>query len=400
MLRLWSRRGLGPWLALLMVGFLLWSIVTNRPWRLEFDWGLRYLAASVYVFAPLVAACAAYDVGGRSGRDWLLIGRTTRRGVATALAPSGAITLWAVSAVLLSWAAVALVVSLAQGIGPSDALVAVEMVSALAAAAVVGAVVGVLVEGLLAVAVSAGGVVLAAMMTSGAGSKLFQVATSTGSLIGIERTPARALVTIASNTLVVAMGCLAVALKFRSTRHGSRLLLVPLGIVLMTLVLVSRWPFTASEFRESTQPTRCVGKEVTLCGPAHASPVLDRVAVDLSAALTRLQPSGLSLPTRFAIARGGDAARVPDGVTPISLETEDFTQGHLPIQAMAEVFSVPRPCAAFDGDDTVHEYLAQVTLVRDWITLQLTSDSPVVPAPDTIRAAFQRLATCPRTAPG
>ena len=50
MLRLWSRRGLGPWLALLMVGFLLWSIVTNRPWRLEFDWGLRYLAASVYVF--------------------------------------------------------------------------------------------------------------------------------------------------------------------------------------------------------------------------------------------------------------------------------------------------------------------------------------------------------------
>lgn len=58
----WVRRGSGLWLFLTVVLGEGLVLLPERPWSLDYDWGVRHGASLVYVVAPLVAAAVAFDI--------------------------------------------------------------------------------------------------------------------------------------------------------------------------------------------------------------------------------------------------------------------------------------------------------------------------------------------------
>lgn len=187
--------------------------------------------------------------------------------------------LWALAATAVSWVVIGIAASLAGGVGASDPWIYFETMSAYAAAAAVGTLVGNHVKGVTSVAVAAGIVLAAAMVLGGQGIKAFQVAYSSGTMIGLERTPARAALAIALN-LSIALLCIGVAGLTSGVRRPSRFALGALAIPLVAS-LSSPWRCpsgTASTVRAG-KPRRasavrrwCAGRRGprTCCGGRNA----------------------------------------------------------------------------------------------------------------------------------
>lgn len=391
----WLRRGLGPWLFVPMTAFLVWTSVTTHPWHLEFDWGARYLSGALFVFSPLVAAAAAYDVARRAKPQLVDLGLGARRGVVGPLSPGLAVLLWALAACCVGWLTVGLITTLDDGLGPSDPWVFAETLAALGAAAVVGVVVAVLVDGVLAAVVAAGAVIVIASVTSGHGANLFQVASSTGSLIGIERTPARALATVFSHVAIAGSGVGVLTALFSAVSTPRRWMA---GVTVTAAAVVAAalvWPFTESEYQPTTGPSACVGSAaVAVCGPASAARLLETPAADLSAARDRLAGSGLVLPVRFHVLRGAAADDLPDDETLLDLDSSALVGGHLPVEVVSTTLATPRLCAAFYSNEAAPEYLDRVGVVRNWVQQALTGEPTTGAAPQEVREAFAALSSC------
>lgn len=87
-LALWLRRGTGRWVCLLMVVAFGLLLRRSSPWVLDADWGNRFGAGSVVVFAPLVAAAAAYDIVARAEPSLALAARSGVRGRSLLVLPA------------------------------------------------------------------------------------------------------------------------------------------------------------------------------------------------------------------------------------------------------------------------------------------------------------------------
>ncbi len=392
---LWIRRGAGLWLFLPVAGFLVTTAVANHPWQLEFDWGTRNLAASVYVFSPLVAATAAYDVARRVRPTLHELALGAHRGVWAVAAPAVAVLGWALLASSVSWGVIGVIVARSGGLGPSDYWVAVETVAAFAAAAAFGAMLGTYIDGLVAVATAAGGVLICALLLGPLDVSLFQVASSSGTMLGIERTPVRAGFAAACNAGVV-FACLLVVTARTFSLRGQRAWVVSAAVVVGAITVTSAvWPFADSEYRPSTAGESCSSSgEVAVCGPAKAEDLWRSAASDLAEARASLAGSGLELPSRFAVARAERAMDLPDGTTLLDYDTSGLVGGHLATQVLATTFATPRACAAFFSSEESLAYLELVETTRSWIGQELQAPTEGA-APADVRAAHTMLATCP-----
>ena len=390
----WLRRGLGPWLFVPMTAFLVWTSLTSHPWQLEFDWGARTLSSAIFIFAPVVAAATAYDVARRARPLFLELSMGSRRGVVAPLVPAIAVLTWSLAACCIGWLAVLLVVFSSDGVGPHDRWVFMETITALVACAVVGVVVAVVLEGTLAAGVAAGVAILLATLTSGHGANLFQVASSSGSLIGIERTPDRAVATVLCHVVLSSAAVVGLAGVFRAVRNRRRWTVFT-TLAATTVVLASMyWPFAESEYQPTSEAVVCTGSGVVVCGPASARPLLQNSAGDLSDARQKLAGSGLTLPERFYVLRGQAADDVPATATLLDLDSSSLVRGHLSTGAVAATLSMPRVCAAFYSDTGAPALLARVSVVSSWLQPHLAPGMKVGAAPPEVQTAFESLATC------
>ncbi len=243
---------------------------------------MRNSAGAVLIFCPFLAAVVAYDVSRRVNPTLAEIARGSSRGTFAAFLPMTAAFLWALAATAVTWLAIGIAASLAGGIGASDPWIYLETMSAYAAAAAVGTLVGNHVRGVTSVAVAAGIVLAAAMVLAGQGIKVFQVASNWGTMIGVERTPARAAIAIALN-LSIALLCVGVAGLTSGVRRPSRFAVGGLAIPLVaSLVIAVTLPIRDSEYRPSREAQACVGSSPVVCGPARAADLLRGAQRDLA----------------------------------------------------------------------------------------------------------------------
>ena len=396
---LWLRRGAGLLIFATIAGFLLATSATTHPWLLDADWGMRYSAAVVLIFAPFVAAVVAYDVSRRFNPTLAEVARGSSRGSFATFLPMTAVFLWALAATAVSWAVIGIAVAKAGGVGASDPWIYLETMSAYAAAAAVGTLVGNHVKGVTAVAVAAGIVLAAATVLGGRGIKAFQVVSSSGTMIGLERTPSRAALAIAVN-LSIALLCIVAARLTSGVRPPSRLGLGALAIPLVaSLVMYMTLPIRDSEYRATREAQACVGSSPVMCGPARAADLLRGAQRDLAAARLKLQNSQLALPDRFVIARGDAARALGSSATPLDYDPSSLVDGHLGRDVVVQALATPRLCEALFHGATAPEYLDLISEVSVWLTKALEPrQGPSEAAPAAVRVAYAKLLTCPTAA--
>lgn len=310
------------------------------------------------------------------------------------LSPALAIMIWVTAGAALGWAVIWSITDLSHGSGPHDTWVFGESVAVLAASAAVGLAVGMFVDGLLSVAVSGGIVLLGAMLTSGLGPNLFQVATSHGTMVGIERTPDRAVATIAVHCGIVVSSLLAVWVLQSGRPVRRRAIAAMCLFSLAPLAITLGWPFTQSQYRPSTEAQTCVGSGVSVCGPASAIRVLRPAADDLAAARSRLTSSHLDLPNRFVIARGDAVTRLDPGTALLELDSSQMSDGHLPRAVLASTMAMPHLCPGLFSDETAPELLQRASIVSGWIAQALSRAGGPAVAPPDVQQAYESLQRC------
>jgi hypothetical protein len=392
---LWLRRGAGLLIFATIGGFLAALSASSHPWLLDAGWGIRNSAGLVLIFCPLLAAVVAYDVSRRVNPTLAEVGRGSSRGMFAAFLPMTAAFLWALAATAVSWAVIGMAASSAGGVGASDPWIYLETISAYAAAAAVGTLVGNHVKGVTSVAVAAGIVLAAAVVLAGPGIKAFQVASSWGTMIGLERTPLRAALAIAVN-LSIALLCMGVAGLTSGVRRPSRLALGALAIPLVaSLIIAVTLPIRDSEYRATREAQACVGSSPVVCGPARATDLLSWAQHDLAAARLKLRDSQLALPARFVIARGDAARALGSSATPLEYDPSSLVDGHLGRDVLVQDLATPRLCEALYGEGP-QEYLDLIFGVSQWLTKALEpGQGPSEAAPPAVRAAYAKLLTCP-----
>lgn len=392
---LWLRRGAGLLIFATIVGFLLATSASVHPWLLDAGWGMRNSAAVVLIFCPFLAAVVAYDVSRRVNPTLAEVARGSSRGSFAAFLPMTAAFLWALVATAVSWLVIGIAASLAGGVGASDPWIYFETMSAYAAAAAVGTLVGNHVKGVTSVAVAAGIVLAAAMVLAGQGIKAFQVVYSSGTMIGLERTPARAALAIAVN-LSIALLCIGVAGLTSGVRRPSRFALGALAIPLVaSLVIAVTLPIRDSEYRPSRETQACVGSSPVVCGPARAADLLRGAQRDLAAARLKLRDSEMALPDRFVIARGDAARALGSSATVLEYDPSSLVDGHLGRDVLVQDLATPRLCEALYGEGA-QEYLDLISEVSVWLMKALEpAQGPSEAAPAAVRAAYAKLLTCP-----
>lgn len=394
-LLLWLRRGTSLLVLPTLVGFLLATSASTHPWLLDADWGVRYTSAAVFIFAPLVAAVAAYDVSRRVHPTLAHVARGSVRGAAALLLPVAAAVVWAVAASAVSWTVIWTAVSLSAGIGPRDPWVYAETAAAYLAAAAVGALVGHRAKGVAGAAFAAGLVLIVGTVLAGWGVKAFQVASSSGTMIGIERTPVRAGLAIALN-LSIALLCLAALRLTTGVSRPSRVALAAVALPLAAvLVMHVALPIRDSEYRPTREAQACVGDAPVVCGPEGAARLLQKAQRDLAQARLALRESQLPLPERFAIARGDAVRSLGPSVAELSYDPSALVDGHLRREALVQALAAPRVCDALFHESTAPEYLDYLSEVGGWLDGQLQATAAgLEPAPASVQAAYAKLSTC------
>jgi hypothetical protein len=392
---LWLRRGAGLLIFATIAGFLLALSASTHPWLLDGDWGMRYNASAVLILSPFLAAVVAYDVSRRFNPTLAEVARGSSRGSFAAFLPMAAVLLWSLAATAVSWAAIGIAAALAGGVGASDPWIYLETMSAYAAAAAVGTLVGSHVKGVTAVAVAAGIVLAAATIVGGQGIKAFQVADSSGTMIGLERTPARAALAIAVN-LSIALLCIGAARLTSGVRSPRRLALSALAVPLVAVLVMSMTlPIQDSEYRPTREARACVGTSPAVCGPARATTLLRGAQRDLAAARLKLRDSGLTLPDQFVVVRG-DAVRTLGTAAPLDYDPSALVDGHLSRDVLVQASATPRACEALFHDGSAQPYLDLISVVSMWLTKALEpGQGPSEAAPAAVRAAYAKLSTCP-----
>lgn len=393
-LLLWMRRGAGLLVPVALTLLLLFVLVPGHRWFLDADWGLRYSGVVVLFMAPVLAAVAAFDASTRLQPTMALVARCSTRGWVVSVLPSTAALLWALLVTAGAWGAVLVTVAAAGGIAPADWWVVPETVLAYAAALALGQWIGSRVRGVMAAVAAAVVVMVAATLPTMLGIQAFQVATSTGTMVGLVRTPSRALVAMGINASIVVLflGLTMATARGRSRPRTAMLLALTLPVLLTVSLGVAT--SAAQEFRPSPEAEVCVGTHPTVCGPQRTHPLLTVAQRDLAEAGTALRGSNLVLPARYAIARGEAVRALGTDTAQLPIELSSLVRGHLPHAALLRALSQPRACAAVFSARTAPEYLAYTDVVTGWMDQQLRQGTPG-PAPAAVQDANRRLATCP-----
>lgn len=295
---------------------------------------------------------------------------------------------------LVSWVGVGGIVIVHSGIGPRDLWIYAETAAVVAAACAVGVLCGCRLDATTAVVAAAISVFGSAILLSRVDLRPFQVATSSGTSIGVDRTPDRALVAILLHGAVVFVGYL-VAWAAASSADRARRWEIVFGSVALAAVVIfaATRPFQDSEFRPTHEASTCVGHAPTVCGPRSADKLLIVVQKDLAQAEAQLSRSGLPLPTDYRVVRG-EAVRGVGAATPFTLDPADLTTGHLPTDAVAQLLSRPHVCASLYSDQDATATLDQIDLVTAWMATALVTEDPGR-APETVRSAYANLSACP-----
>jgi hypothetical protein len=389
---LWMRRGVGLTLLPTIVAFLGVSSLGNRAWSLDADWGLRYTAGAIILFAPLVAAVVAYDTARKLAPGLAVVGRGSVRGQRAGLLPMFAAVAWAVIATSLSWLVIIAVVARSGGVPPSDPWVWAEMASVYLAAGAIGALVGSRVPTVVAVALSAGAVFVLASLLGSQGIKALQVAMSTGTMIGLERTPARAALAISVNLAVALCAAAATVLLARPRQPRPWMIAAAAVPAALAVAVHLAFPFQDSEYRPTRAPLACWGSAPALCGPSNAAPLLIAAQRDLAAARDSLEASGLPLPSTFSAVRP-DRYTTIGTAAPLTYDPSALVDGHLSREAVAQALAMPRLCSALFSEASAPEYLALVSTSATWIDASLKAGSRAA-APPQVADAYDRLANC------
>lgn len=394
-LRLWGRRGLASRAAWILVGLLVAVLMSRGVTIRDPDWALRSSADATLFFCPVLAAAVAYDVGRRVAPTLAYVARTGARGPLSGCltVPAGIISGMAVYVV--AWVGTAIAARWQDGMAVSDVWIVPETFAALSAAACVGMMIGSMRPDVLAPALAAGVLLLIQVLTRESELSLFAVAASAGTMVGIERTPLRAVSAIGVN-VAVALGATIATWAFASamaTRRGAWLGVAAIPLALVLIVRAALLP-SDSEYRPSTEPTVCVGVRPSVCGPVSARVFLVEAQADLSDALVDLAPSGLPFQQRYTIARGGAEKSLPADTSELLLDPSQMVDGHLTSGTITEVLSVPRYCPALTDAVAAQPLLQRIEIVHSWLARHVGSRNGVTPAPAGVVQAYEELLDC------
>ena len=267
-----------------------------------------------------------------------------------------------------------------------------------AAAAAVGVVTGRLVKGVAAAVVAAGVTLVAGPLLAGQNVMAFQVATSSGTMIGLDRSPTKAVLGLVLHAAIL-VGCLGASQlvgRGASRKWISASIVIP---VVPAIILAAVVPQTRDESVPTRSTISCFGNAPSVCGPVDAELLLTAAQRDLAEAGSRLAGSGLALPERYYVVRGPAATEYADRGAILSYDPSGLTNGHLTAGAIAATMSTPRLCGAYFDSRTAPEYLELVEVVRIWMDGALSGADAVSPAPASVRNAYDRLRSCPLPAP-
>lgn len=396
----WARRGSGRILAPVVSGFLLASAFQSHPWLLDSRWATRAGASAVALVTPVLAAAVAYDVV-RGVRPGLAeVGSSSVRGRWVALAPTVAAWGWALLPFVVAWAVVPVVVRSLGGAAGSDPWLYVEVAATLGAAACVGMAIGSWIEGLTGVVVAAGAVLTAQVVLESFDVRLFQVAVSSGTMIGIERTPERAVALVGVAAAVI-LGAIRAERCARSERPGPRRspALVGVGVAVVIMAVAGiRW--SDGEYRPTREPTVCLGTAPILCGPRSARPLLIPAQRDLAVGRSALAGSSLPLPDVVHIARGDAVRELPDDAALLDYDPSQTRAGHLPRETVSATFALPRVCADLFRDAESAVVLERIRTVREYLDTVLDGNGKPGPAPPAVAGAYRWLKGCEPVGPG
>lgn len=393
-LNLWLRRGYAARASFLLCGFMAASVATSHYAVQDPEWGARALAVGMFFFSPILAGATAFDVGRRAGSSFEPAGLFTIRGPLNAplIASAGVAASMVVH--LLAWIALVAVARANAGLPFADFLIGPETLAALAASAAVGLLVGGLRSDLMGPVIATAAVLLTQMLTRSWELTVFQVASSAGTLLGIERTPTRALLAIGIN-MSVALSCVLALWAARSPIVAHRRFWIAASVVPIVSILLLRPALlpTDSEYRPETGPTVCIGQAPTVCGPQSASGLLAVARADLDKAIRHLADSQLPFPQRYAIARGESINSLPPNTAELALDPSILEQGHLSQQTLTDTLSLPRFCEAMTNAEQAQPLLAHLEQVHTWLATQMRAERPE-PAPETVKAAYSALLDC------
>lgn len=392
---MWLRRSTALVALPALAAFALIVPWGRRGWELDWDWGMRTAATGMVFLAPIIAGLAAYDMSHRFRASLFDIAGGSRRGPRSVMFPALATWAWAMTACAAGWAWVAVSVTFRSGMGPRDGWVYPESATAMLAAAAIGGFLGAVIRGVLAAPTAAIAVYCVGFFTEPYGVRgVLSVVSSSGTLLGLERTPERAVQAIVINGLLALV--FLVWTVWRSSPFPQwRLATTGAGaLAIIALAVAFVMPPSDSEYRASSEPNVCVGQAPQVCGPEGARRLLLPVQADLQGGRTRLAGTGLVWPATYVVARVDKVFQVPPGAAVLELTPDDVRDGHYRVQRLAAALSQPRLCAAFFDDKAVQPYVEASVRLRDWLTKALSSTKAPGPAPESIKRDFALLSKC------
>lgn len=391
-LPLWLKRGIGPAVGLLTILLIALRISQGQPWLLDSDWGLREVAGATYITAPLVAGAVAFDYSQKFACGLGPLARSVVRGRHGALLPVLSIFIWAFAGQCLAMGAVLAICSSQGAVPPRDLWILPEAAAATLAAATVGMLVGVRVGGLIAAAVGSGIVLLAMIVLAALDIHVFQVLSNSGTMIGLERSPARAVAAIGAN-LSIGVACTGFSMDAFSVRRASRVAAAAMVVpVIACLSMQSKFPFGESEYRPDKATLTCRGDHPTICGPEYSTPLLAAVANDLTSTYAKLSNSGLRLPAKFLVSRERKGGWRSDSSN-YSLDPSTFVRGVASNGATIAAISMPRPCAALFGSGDPTKLMQASDTVSLWLD-KVLAGAANASAPTQVSDAYEELLNC------
>jgi hypothetical protein len=395
-LRLWLRRCSAAYASPVMVLICVWVIHERSGWDYEWDWALSNASTPSLLLAPLLAGLVAHDRARRAGPTVAPLSAAAPRGEAGLLSLAGASWLWTLAAWAagLGYAAVRVLPNGPEGSPNPWVLVEVPVLLALAAAT--GLLVGTVLPNraagpLAALGFFSVGVLAQASPVNG----LLKAGGSTGTLAGLERTPAVAVAIIAAHSALAAAALLAA--RAHASPAGRRPVAAPLSAAALALVAVGGLFVVnrgAEPYRPVTTTQVCVPGAVTVCGPSNTRPLLVRAGRDLSAAVTTLDGAHVPWQRQYVLARGEKVREIPPDQSVLDLAPEEFTNGRLSVHQVASSLSRPRMCDAYFGGPDLDVAMENQRRVYDWVTQQLRSPTASGAAPQTVQDAFRWVANC------
>lgn len=389
----WLRRGSGRWIAAVLVGFLLVSLLSQLTWRVELDWATRLTAANILVISPVVAAVAAVDTSSRLRPTLAQLIGAGVRGPWQISIPALAVVTWAVSAFAFTWLVAALLVAADDGVGINDWWILPEVVAPLAAAGAVGLVTGMVARPRVAPVAAAAAVLSALVLAAPWGRGPFEAVTTYGTLTGLQRTPARAAAAVGASLVITVFAVLA-ALEVNRSR-GRRPIVIALCLVacLFATVAPAAWPWKSDVYRFTTESYGCIGRDPAVCGPQSRLKILGPVQTSLAEAYVRLAGTDFVRPAAFRVTRLDHYSDLA-GAAPLDFDPADVHGGRYSDEAVARALVRPHQCTGLFEASSAEPLLEAQDVMVPWLLRVLAGQQAASPVPPNVATAFQSIEDC------